>query len=103
MKRSSTFQVKPSMDAFEICNLLAPKTEYSSHELCLTEMVLGGALSRPLHHSEKVLDVALRWAYWDSNDRKDNYFLLGPNTVYREIVPLVSFSEFSQVSSPVPE
>ncbi|KAK9500341.1 hypothetical protein O3M35_001622 [Rhynocoris fuscipes] len=80
--------VSPTMEAGDVCQQLAYKTEYSPHELCLTEMVLGGALSRPLHHSDKVLDTALRWAYWDSADCKDNYFLLGVNTLYRELVPL---------------
>lgn len=78
------------MEAGEVCQQLAHKTDYGPYELCLTEMVLGGALSRPLHHTDKVLDTALRWAYWDSADCKDNYFLLGVNTLYRELVPLVS-------------
>lgn len=80
--------VSPTMEAGDVCQQLAHKTDYGPYELCLTEMVLGGALSRPLHHTDKVLDTALRWAYWDSADCKDNYFLLGVNTLYRELVPL---------------
>ena len=33
--------------------------------LFVHEVVLGGALERPLHHTEKMLEVTLRWGTWD--------------------------------------
>lgn len=70
--------------------MLARKTEYSFTELCLTECILGGTLSRPLHYSESVLEAVIKWAYWDTSDSKDNYLLLTHNTLYKEILPLVT-------------
>lgn len=83
-----TIPVGPGVDSGKICSLLAYKTDFAPHELCLSECVLGGVLSRPLHHSEMVLETVLKWAYWDSSDSKDNYLLLGNNTIYKEIIPL---------------
>lgn len=54
------------------------------------ESVLSGALIRPLHHSEKVLDTVLRWGYWDDADCKDNCLILVFNTIYRDIAAIVS-------------
>jgi hypothetical protein len=49
------------------------------------EVVLGGALERPLHHAEKLLDVTLRWGSWPETDRHDNYLLLKSNHFYEEV------------------
>ncbi|KAF4524911.1 hypothetical protein B566_EDAN013660, partial [Ephemera danica] len=38
----------------------------------LQEYVLGGTLRRPLHASERVLEVVVRWSYWPEEHRKDN-------------------------------
>ena len=35
------------------------------------EVVLAGALERPLHHAEQLLDVTLRWGSWPETDRHD--------------------------------
>ena len=51
------------------------------------EVVLGGALERPLHHSEKLLDVTLRWGSWPETDRHDNYLLLKSSLFYQEVGP----------------
>ena len=51
------------------------------------EVVLGGALERPLHHADKLLDVTLRWGSWAESDRHDNYLLLKTNQFYREALP----------------
>lgn len=56
------------------------------HELILEEVILNGRLTRPVHHSEKVLEVVLRWSYWDEIDRKDNYLVLVPLSKYWEFI-----------------
>ena len=30
---------------------------------------MGGCLERPLHHTERLLDVTLRWGAWEERDR----------------------------------
>ncbi|KAL1130714.1 hypothetical protein AAG570_011955 [Ranatra chinensis] len=80
--------VGPNCEAGNICKDLSSRTEFSCHELCLTETILGGSLSRPLHHTELVLDTVLRWVHWDPADCKDNYLVLTPNIVFREIIPI---------------
>jgi hypothetical protein len=70
--------------AGELCIDLANKTSSPAHELCLEEVVCAGALTRPLHHTERVLDVVLRWGYWSDADRKDNCLVLCRNTVLKE-------------------
>jgi len=72
-----------------VCRELAEKTNLPSHELCLEEYALSGALERPLHHNERVLEAVARWGYWDSDDRKDNVLILRKDRLYKDIVPLV--------------
>ena len=33
------------------------------------QVVMGGCLERPLHHTERLLDVTLRWGAWEERDR----------------------------------
>ena len=56
-------------------------------EMMIHEVVLGGALERPLHHTDKLLDVTLRWGSWAESDRHDNYLLLKTNQFYSEALP----------------
>jgi hypothetical protein len=77
-------QVGPQKLAGEVCLELASKISVPAHELCLEEVVCGGALTRPLHHTERVLDVVLRWGYWSDVDRRDNCLVLCHNTVLKE-------------------
>ena len=51
------------------------------------EVVLAGALERPLHHADKLLDVTLRWGSWAECDRHDNYLLLKTNQFYSQALP----------------
>lgn len=80
--------VGPQREAGDVCHELCNKMNVFAHELCLLESVLGGALIRPLHHSEKVLDTVLRWGYWDDADCKDNCLILVLNTILRDVAPL---------------
>ncbi|XP_015184087.1 PREDICTED: uncharacterized protein LOC107070416 [Polistes dominula] len=75
--------------AFDICRELSEKANLPAHELCLEEYALSGALKRPLHHNERVLETVARWGYWDSDDRKDNILILKKDSLYKDIVPLV--------------
>uniref|UniRef100_A0A0C9REQ4 Arap2_0 protein n=1 Tax=Fopius arisanus TaxID=64838 RepID=A0A0C9REQ4_9HYME len=81
--------IGPQKTASDICKELAEKTAISVHELSLEESILDGALHRPLHHAEKVLEVVARWGYCDSEDRKNNILLLKKDRLYRDIVPRI--------------
>ncbi|KAM7291675.1 arf-GAP with Rho-GAP domain, ANK repeat and PH domain-containing protein 3 [Ixodes scapularis] len=45
---------------------------------------------RPLHHSEPVLSVVVRWAAWDSAFAKSNFLCVKNNFLYDEVAPLVT-------------
>ncbi|XP_014480433.1 PREDICTED: arf-GAP with Rho-GAP domain, ANK repeat and PH domain-containing protein 1 isoform X2 [Dinoponera quadriceps] len=81
--------IGPQKTAFDVCRELAEKANLPAHELCLEEYTLSGALERPLHHNERVLETVARWGYWDPEDRKDNTLVLKKDRLYKDIVPLV--------------
>ncbi|KAG7211462.1 hypothetical protein KM043_010743 [Ampulex compressa] len=81
--------IGPQKTAFDVCRELAEKAGMSAHELCLEEYTLSGALERPLHHSERVLETVARWGYWDAEDRKDNVLILKKDRLYKDIVHLI--------------
>ena len=66
--------------------------------LVLHEAVIGGALQRPIHHSELVLDVALKWGSWGEEYRRDNYLLLKRSILHEEAVNYAhqTFSVFGE-------
>ena len=77
--------VKPTMTALEMTQkVLKEKNLNNEQSLVLHEVVLGGALQRPIHYSEQVLDVTLKWGSWGEQDRRDNYLLLKRNILYDE-------------------
>ncbi|CAH2035023.1 unnamed protein product, partial [Iphiclides podalirius] len=49
------------------------------------EVICNDAMRRIVHIDEIVLDVVLRWGYWDEEDRKDNYLLVKENKVLQEM------------------
>merc|ERR1712113_21764 len=77
--------VKPTMTALEMTQKVLDEKNLCS-DFVLHEMVLGGALQRPIHHSEHVLDVTLKWGSWGETDRRDNYLLLKKNILFEEAV-----------------
>ncbi|KAH0535313.1 arf-GAP with Rho-GAP domain, ANK repeat and PH domain-containing protein 1 isoform X1 [Cotesia glomerata] len=81
--------IGPQKSAADVCRELSEKAQVPAHELCLQECTLGGALERPLHHAEKVLEAVARWGYWDPEDRKDNILILKKDRLYRDIVPRI--------------
>ncbi|QQP38474.1 Uncharacterized protein FKW44_019052, partial [Caligus rogercresseyi] len=78
--------VQPSMRALEMTQRVLQQTnrESASTSHFLHEVVLEGSLERPLHHSELMLDVNLRWGSWSPEDRKNNALLLKKNSFYEE-------------------
>ena len=59
--------VRPALTAGEALRQAAAEAKLVPDrldKLLLHEVVLGGALERPIHHSEKMLDVTLRWGTW---------------------------------------
>lgn len=87
-KEGQTFNIAigPQKTAYEVLVELSTKKNLEVHELQLEEHVLNDNLVRPIHHSEKVLDVVLRWGYWDEPDRKDNALILSPVSKYWEYI-----------------
>ncbi|KAF5288224.1 hypothetical protein FQA39_LY03992 [Lamprigera yunnana] len=87
-KEGQTYNVaiKPQKTAYEVCVELSSKINLEVHELQLEEHVLNDSLIRPIHHTEKVLDVVLRWGYWDESDRKDNVLVLSSISKYWEYI-----------------
>lgn len=62
----------------------------------LSENILDGDLHRPLHYSERVFDIVLRWSYWPEADRKNNFLQLQPMKFLKDVqralrnLPIVS-------------
>ena len=85
--------VHPTMTAFEMTQTVIREAkrldddDAASKNWMLHEVVLGGMLERPIHHSEIMLDVTLKWGTWSEQDRRDNYLLLKTNTFYDEALP----------------
>lgn len=92
-------QIGPQKTAFDVCCELADKANLPAHVLCLEEYTLSGALERPLHHNERVLETVARWGYWDTDDRKDNILVLKTDQLYKDIVPLASIKILLQKQS----
>ncbi|XP_058811299.1 arf-GAP with Rho-GAP domain, ANK repeat and PH domain-containing protein 2-like [Topomyia yanbarensis] len=71
--------------ASDICKELAAKTGFEWYNLTLYEVIAEGALIRPVHHSERALEIVLKWTYWDEADRETNYLSIRPNTTLNEV------------------
>jgi len=46
-------------------------------------------IERPVHYSESVVDVTMRWARWPEEFRHGNYLTVKPAAVYNEIEQVV--------------
>jgi hypothetical protein len=58
---------------------------HPAYQLTMEEVILNDELTRPMHHSEKVLDAVLRWTYWPDADRKNNYLVVKPTKFLYQI------------------
>uniref|UniRef100_A0A2M4A1G9 Putative rho-and arf-gtpase activating protein arap3 n=3 Tax=Anopheles triannulatus TaxID=58253 RepID=A0A2M4A1G9_9DIPT len=77
--------VTPTKTASDVCKELAGKTKHPWYKLTLYEVVLNGSLVRPIHYRENVLEVVVRWTYWEQADRKNNYLTLKPTTTLNDV------------------
>lgn len=84
-KQQINVTLTPTKTVHDICKELAPKINREAYAVTLSEIILNGTLQRPLHHSEKVFDIVLKWSYWPEADRKDNYLRLTPIKFMKEI------------------
>ena len=53
--------VTPTKTAADICKELAAKTKHPWYKLTLYEVIANDALIRPIHYSEKVLEIVVRY------------------------------------------
>lgn len=79
-KQQVNVTLTPTKTVNDICKELASKINCEPYAVTLSEVILNSTLQRPLHHSEKVLDIVLKWSYWPEADRKDNFLRLTPST-----------------------
>uniref|UniRef100_A0A182W429 Rho-GAP domain-containing protein n=1 Tax=Anopheles minimus TaxID=112268 RepID=A0A182W429_9DIPT len=84
-KAQVNVDVNPTKTAADICKELAAKTKHPWYKLTLYEVIANDALIRPIHYSEKVLEIVVRWTYWDESDRKNNYLTLKPTTTLNDV------------------
>ncbi|CAH2103627.1 unnamed protein product [Euphydryas editha] len=78
----------PNKTSSDICIELCEKAKMDSHLLMLEEVICSESMRRVVHIDEIVLDVVLRWGYWDEEDRKDNYLLVKENKILNELEAL---------------
>lgn len=84
-KRQVNVTLTPTKTVNDICRELAPKINREVYAVTLSEVILNGSLQRPLHHSEKALNIVLKWSYWPEADRKDNFLRLTPMKFMNEV------------------
>lgn len=95
-KQQVNVTLTPNKTVWDICKELAPKMKREAFSITLSEVILNKKLHRPLHYSEKVFDIALKWSYWSEADRKNNYLRLRPTKFMKEVeralkmLPIVS-------------
>lgn len=81
--------ITPKMTAFELRKQVIKKATYQGDvsKFVLHEVILGGQLERPIHYTELIYDVTLKWWEWPEEDRRDTYLLLKRNTLLEEAIP----------------
>ncbi|KAJ0184039.1 hypothetical protein K1T71_000462 [Dendrolimus kikuchii] len=80
--------LNPNKSCADVCIELCEKAKKESHLLMIEEVICNGSLRRIVHIDEILLDVVLRWGYWDEEDRKDNYLLVKENSILHDIEAL---------------
>lgn len=88
--RNTCYQVAltPNKTSSDICIELCEKAKTESHHLMLEEVICNESMRRIVHIDEFVLDVVLRWSYWDEDDRKHNYLVVKENKLLYDIETL---------------
>ncbi|XP_075990835.1 rhoGAP_ARAP and RA_ARAPs domain-containing protein RhoGAP15B [Anticarsia gemmatalis] len=80
----------PNKTSSDICIELSEKAKVDSHLLMLEEVICNESMRRIVHIDEVVLDVVLRWSYWDEDDRKHNYLIVKENKILYDMEALRS-------------
>ena len=66
--------VTPKMTAHELQRRAVRKSSHASganaSAFVLHEVIMGGEMERPVHHSELIYDVTLKWWRWPEEDRR---------------------------------
>ncbi|XP_047040592.1 arf-GAP with Rho-GAP domain, ANK repeat and PH domain-containing protein 2 [Helicoverpa zea] len=75
----------PNKTSSDICIELCEKAKTESHLLMLEEVICNDSMRRIVHIDEIVLDVVLRWSYWDEDDRKHNYLVVTQNKLLHDM------------------
>lgn len=75
----------PNKTCADICIELSEKAKMESHLLMIEEVICEESMRRIVHIDEIVLNVVLRWGYWDEEDRKNNYLLIKENSILQEM------------------
>ncbi|XP_026747515.1 arf-GAP with Rho-GAP domain, ANK repeat and PH domain-containing protein 2 [Trichoplusia ni] len=75
----------PNKTSSDVCIELCEKAKSESHLLMLEEVICNESMRRVVHIDEVVLDVVLRWSYWDEDDRKNNYLLVKRNKILHDM------------------
>ncbi|XP_068632320.1 arf-GAP with Rho-GAP domain, ANK repeat and PH domain-containing protein 2 isoform X2 [Battus philenor] len=85
--RTTCYQVTltPNKTSADVCIELCEKANMESHLLMLEEVICNDSMRRIVHLDEVVLDVVLRWGYWDEEDRKDNYLVVRENSMLQQL------------------
>lgn len=95
-KRQINVTLTPTKTVYDVCKELSPKIKKQAFQVTLNEVILNGDLKRPLHYTEKVFDIVLKWSYWPESDRKNNFLQLQPMKYLKDIeralknLPIVS-------------
>ncbi|VVC99770.1 unnamed protein product [Leptidea sinapis] len=88
--RRILMRLTPNKTSADVCIELCEKAGTDSHLLMLQEVICNESMSRIIHVDDIVLDVVLRWGYWDEEDRKDNYLIVKQNKVLYDMEALKS-------------
>lgn len=83
-KKQINVAITPTKTVLELCKELESQMNLPAHKMTLMEIILNGELQRPLHYSEKVLNIVLRWSNWPEADRKTNFLELKPQTKFQQ-------------------
>ncbi|KAJ8736874.1 hypothetical protein PYW07_000145 [Mythimna separata] len=88
--KSTCYQITltPNKTCSDVCIELCEKAKSESHLLMLEEVICNDSMRRIVHIDEVVLDVVLRWSYWDEDDRKHNYLLVKQNKILHDMEAL---------------
>lgn len=85
--KSTCYQITltPNKTSSDVCIELCEKAKSESHLLMLEEVICNDTMRRIVHIDEVVLDVVLRWSYWDEDDRKNNYLIVKENKILHDM------------------